>query len=75
MQTTAIAAGGMSNGVVSAFPARVQLGLMSPSPARDFWRLVSLTAVGGYFGFFFATPREFSLSLLVSPPRRELARP
>lgn len=30
------------------------------TPQEDFWRLVSLTVVGGYFGFAFATPlRKF----------------
>ena len=55
VQTTATAAGGMSNVFVSAFPALYQLGLMK-TPAEDFWRITTLTAVGGYFGFFFATP-------------------
>ena len=55
VQTTAVAAGGMSNIFVSAFPAMYQLGLMR-DPVRDYWRLVTLTAVGGLFGLFFATP-------------------
>ena len=57
VQTTATAAGGMSNVFTSAFPARYQFGLL-PSPAEDFWGLVTLTAVGGYFGLFFAAPRK-----------------
>ncbi|KAI9686320.1 MAG: hypothetical protein M1820_010644 [Bogoriella megaspora] len=59
VQTTATAAGGMSNVFVSAFPAMYQLGLLD-TPQRDFWRISILTALGGYFGFFFATPlRKF----------------
>jgi uncharacterized oligopeptide transporter (OPT) family protein len=57
VQTAAMASGGLSNVFVSAFPALYQLGLMGESPKADYWRIVSLTAVGGYFGFFFATPR------------------
>ena len=37
-----------------------QLGLLE-TPQKDFWRIVSFTAVGGYFGLFFATPREYSI--------------
>ncbi|KAK8239824.1 oligopeptide transporter [Phyllosticta capitalensis] len=60
VQTTATAAGGLSNVFVSAYPAMYQLGLMSSDPSKDFWRIVSLTVVGGYFGFFFGTPlRKF----------------
>jgi uncharacterized oligopeptide transporter (OPT) family protein len=58
VQTAAMASGGLSNVFVSAMPALYQLGLMSPTPQQDYWRIVSLTAVGGYFGFFFATPRK-----------------
>ena len=59
VQTTAAASGGLSNVFVSAFPALYQLNLLD-EPANDFWRIVTLTAVGGYFGFFFATPlRKF----------------
>lgn len=36
-----------------------QLKLLD-TPSKDFWRITALTAVGGYFGFFFATPlRKF----------------
>jgi hypothetical protein len=59
VQTTATAAGGMSNVFVSAFPAMYQLGLLD-TPQRDLWRITTLTAVGGYFGLLFATPREWS---------------
>jgi hypothetical protein len=52
-----MASGGLSNVFISAFPALYQLKLMD-TPKNDFWRIVSLTAVGGYFGFFFATPRK-----------------
>jgi uncharacterized oligopeptide transporter (OPT) family protein len=55
VQTTAVAAGGMSTIFVSAIPAMYQLGLLT-DPAADYWRLVTLTAVGGLFGLFFATP-------------------
>jgi len=59
IQTSATAAGGMSNVFISAIPALYQLGLLD-TPKADFWRIVSLTAVGGYFGFFFGTPlRKF----------------
>ncbi|KAK0661553.1 putative oligopeptide transporter [Lasiodiplodia hormozganensis] len=60
IQTAATASGGLSNVFVSAYPALYQLNLMSEKPSSDFWKIVSLTAVGGYFGFFFATPlRKF----------------
>jgi uncharacterized oligopeptide transporter (OPT) family protein len=45
VQTAAMASGGLSSVFVSAFPA--------------LWKIVSLTVVGGYFGFFFATPSEY----------------
>lgn len=49
----------MSGVFVSAWPALYQLGLLD-TPAHDYWRMVTLTAVGGYFGLFFATPlRKF----------------
>ena len=57
IQTAAMASGGLSNVFISAYPALYQLKLMK-TPKEDFWRIVSLTAVGGYFGFFFATPRK-----------------
>ena len=62
IQTAAMAAGGMSNVFVSAIPALYQLELLT-TPKNDFWRIVALTAVGGYFGFFFATPRKCPLVL------------
>jgi OPT family oligopeptide transporter len=59
VQTAAMASGGLSNVFISAYPALYQLKLLD-TPKNDFWRIVSLTAVGGYFGFFFATPlRKF----------------
>ena len=59
VQTCATAAGGMSNVFVSALPAIYQLKLLD-TPKHDFWRITALTAVGGYFGFAFATPlRKF----------------
>ncbi|MCJ1257873.1 hypothetical protein MMC24_005701 [Lignoscripta atroalba] len=60
IQTTATAAGGLSSIFVSAIPAMYQLKLLSDDPTKDFWRIVSFTAVCSYFGFFFATPlRKF----------------
>ncbi|OCK81683.1 oligopeptide transporter [Lepidopterella palustris CBS 459.81] len=59
VQTAAMASGGLSSVFVSAFPALYQLNLLD-TPKADFWKIVSLTAVSGYFGFFFATPmRKF----------------
>ncbi|KAK2740385.1 hypothetical protein FQN57_006125 [Myotisia sp. PD_48] len=55
VQTAATAAGGMSGVFVSAFPAMYQLNLLD-TPWRDFVRIITLTAAGGYFGLFFATP-------------------
>jgi len=48
----------MSNVFISAFPALYQLNLLS-TPSQDYWRIVALTTVGGYFGFAFATPRKW----------------
>jgi uncharacterized oligopeptide transporter (OPT) family protein len=62
VQTTATAAGGMSNVFVSAFPAMYQLGLLD-TPQKDLWRITTLTAVGGYFGLLFATPCVLILSV------------
>nr|POE89889.1 putative metal-nicotianamine transporter ysl7 [Quercus suber] len=60
VQTAATAAGGLSNVFVSAIPALYQLDLLSATPKEDFWRIVPLTIVGGYFGFSFSTPlRKF----------------
>lgn len=54
-----MASGGMSSVFVSAWPAMYQLGLLR-NPSDDYWRMVTLTAVGGYFGLTFATPlRKF----------------
>ncbi|KAH0562517.1 hypothetical protein GP486_002792 [Trichoglossum hirsutum] len=65
VQTTATAAGGLSNMFVSAIPALYQLGLLSKNPRDDYWRIVSFTAVCAYFGFFFATPlRKFFIIYL-----------
>jgi len=57
-QTAAMASGGLSSVFVSAFPAMYQLNLLGKSPKDDYWQIVALTAVSGYFGFFFATPRK-----------------
>lgn len=63
VQTAATAAGGLSSVFVSGIPALYRLGLMSKDPMDDFGRLCTLTIVGGYFGFAFATPRKFHLVL------------
>jgi uncharacterized oligopeptide transporter (OPT) family protein len=60
VQTAATAAGGMSSVFVTAFPAMYQLGLLK-DPSADLSRIIALTAVAGYFGFFFATPRKLRL--------------
>ncbi|KAF2007523.1 oligopeptide transporter [Amniculicola lignicola CBS 123094] len=58
-QTAAMASGGLSSVFVSAFPAMYQLELLN-TPKADYWKIVSMTAVSGYFGYFFATPmRKF----------------
>ena len=59
VQTAATAAGGLSSVFVSGIPALYQLKLLN-SPQEDFWRLVPLTIVGGYFGFAFSTPCKYS---------------
>ena len=64
VQTTATASGGLSNVFISAIPALYQLNLLT-TPKEDFWRIVSLTVIGGYFGFLFATPRKPSVSCLL----------
>ncbi|KLJ06714.1 hypothetical protein EMPG_17791 [Blastomyces silverae] len=61
VQTAATAAGGLSNVFVSAIPALYQLGLLSV-PAKDFFRITTLTAIGGYFGLLSVAPlRNFFL--------------
>lgn len=57
VQTAATAAGGMSSVFVSAIPAMYQLNLLT-TPSKDFFRIVMLTAIGGYFGLLFAAPCE-----------------
>ena len=59
VQTAATAAGGLSSVFVSGIPAMYRLGLLSEDPKDDFARLLTLTIVGGFFGFAFATPRKF----------------
>ncbi|KAI0123400.1 OPT oligopeptide transporter protein-domain-containing protein [Xylariales sp. AK1849] len=59
VQTVATASGGMSNVFISAIPALYQLGLLR-TPVLDFFRIVLLTAVGGYFGLLSIVPlRKF----------------
>ncbi|WEW57180.1 hypothetical protein PRK78_002642 [Emydomyces testavorans] len=61
VQTAATAAGGISNVFIAAIPALYQLGLLK-TPAKDFLRLVTLTAIGGYFGLLSIAPlRKFFL--------------
>ncbi|KFY13087.1 hypothetical protein V492_03492 [Pseudogymnoascus sp. VKM F-4246] len=68
VQTVATAAGGLSNVFVSAIPAMYQLDLLQ-TPLQDFWRITILTAIGAYFGLFFATPLR---SFFVIHAAREL---
>nr|OQO18178.1 hypothetical protein B0A51_14125 [Rachicladosporium sp. CCFEE 5018] len=64
VQTAATAAGGLSSVFISGIPAMHSLGLLS-TPEKDFPRLITLTIVGGYFGFAFATPlRKFFIIYL-----------
>lgn len=65
VQTAATASGGLSSVFISGIPALYQLGLLSPTPQQDFWRLVPLTICGGYFGFAFSTPRKPPLLVLL----------
>ena len=59
VQTAAAASGGLSSVFISGIPALYQLELLT-TPDKDFPRLITLTIVGGYFGFLFATPlRKF----------------
>lgn len=59
LQTSAVAAGGLSSVFISAFPAMYQLKLLD-SPQQDYGKIVALTAIAGYFGYFFSTPlRKF----------------
>jgi OPT family oligopeptide transporter len=59
VQTAATAAGGLSSVFVSGIPALYQLHLLD-TPREDFGRLITLTLVGGYFGFLMSTPlRKF----------------
>ncbi|PIA97430.1 hypothetical protein CB0940_05809 [Cercospora beticola] len=59
VQTAATAAGGLSSVFISGIPALYQLDLLS-TPREDFPRLITLTLVGGYFGFLMSTPlRKF----------------
>ncbi|EAQ83512.1 hypothetical protein CHGG_09916 [Chaetomium globosum CBS 148.51] len=65
VQTTAVAAGGMSTIFVSAFPAMYQLGLLT-DPAADYWRLVTLTA--GVVRRFFVLEAARDLHLVFPTP-------
>lgn len=59
LQTSAVAASGLSSVFISAFPAMYQLKLLD-TPQADYGKIVALTAVAGYFGYFFSTPlRKF----------------
>lgn len=54
-QTLATASGGMSNVFISGIPALYQLNLLT-TPSKDFFRIVILTTIGGYFGLLSIAP-------------------
>ncbi|CEJ87260.1 Putative Oligopeptide transporter [[Torrubiella] hemipterigena] len=61
-QTLATASGGMSNVFISGIPALYQLNLLT-TPAKDFFRLVILATMGGYFGLLSIAPlRKFFIN-------------
>lgn len=62
VQTSAMAAGGMSNVFASAIPAMYQLNLLN-NPQSDYKRLITFTLVGGFWGLFFATPCELTIGV------------
>lgn len=55
VQTSATAAGGLSNIFVSAVPAMYQMGLLQ-NPVGDYGRIATITLGVSFVGFFFATP-------------------
>lgn len=60
IQAAATGAGGMSGMFVAGLPAMYQLDLLSDDPKKDFGRILTITIVCGFFGFFAAVPlRKF----------------
>lgn len=60
VQAAATGAGGMSAIFVAGLPAMYRLNLLSPHPADDFRRILTITIVCAMFGLFAAVPlRKF----------------
>lgn len=60
VQAAATGAGGMSGLFVAGLPAMYQLDLLSDDPKKDFGRILTITFVCAFFGFFAAVPlRKF----------------
>lgn len=53
VQSVATGAGSLSVLFEGAIPALYRLGLLSPSPKDDFWRLITFTAICAFYGCFF----------------------
>lgn len=63
VQTSATAAGGLSNIFIGAVPAMYQMGLLK-APRADYGKIATFTLGAAYVGFFFATPRRLALETL-----------
>lgn len=60
IQASATGAGGLSGLFVAGLPAMYQLDLLSDDPKKDFGRILTITFVSAFFGFFAAVPlRKF----------------
>jgi uncharacterized oligopeptide transporter (OPT) family protein len=60
VQAAASGAGGMAGVFVAGLPAMYQLELLSDDPKKDFGRILTITFVCAFFGFFAAVPlRKF----------------
>lgn len=60
IQASATGAGGLSGLFVAGLPAMYQLELLSDDPKKDFGRIITITFVSAFFGFFAAVPlRKF----------------
>ena len=60
IQASATGAGGLSGLFVAGLPAMYQLELLSDEPKKDFGRILTITFVCAFFGFFAAVPlRKF----------------
>lgn len=60
IQASATGAGGLSGLFVAGLPAMYQLELLSDDPKKDFGRILTVTMVSAFFGFFAAVPlRKF----------------